>query len=114
MEVGGEGLKRELLGLWAALLPGDGGQRRVQPLAGEGDLVSLGSCLSSADLGAVPCAAEGCRAEGVALAVCWDLLPGTIRAVLGSRGRELKLDWSTGDWECFSRTGHGSEDLYWS
>lgn len=54
MEVRGKGIERESLDRWAAVLPGEGEQRRVQPLTGVGDLVCLGSCLTSAELSAVP------------------------------------------------------------
>lgn len=52
MEVREKGLRKILTS--AAVLPWDGGQRRVQPLAGEGDLECLSYCLTSADLSAVP------------------------------------------------------------
>lgn len=50
----GKGMERERLDLWAAVLPGEGEWRHVQHLAGEGDLVCLSSCLTSADPSAVP------------------------------------------------------------
>lgn len=51
-EVREKGLRKILTS--AAVLPWVGGQRRVQPLAGEGDLACLSYCLTSADLSAVP------------------------------------------------------------
>lgn len=56
-----KGIESKLLELWAAVLPGEGEQRCVQPLAGEGDLVCLSSCLTSSDLDSrlrLPCSAD--------------------------------------------------------